>query len=211
MWNPHHPRFFLHEDDDAGAPHPAGAAGHAASAGNASAPRGGTGAWPIRRTPARNTAGHGNTGGRHGKICRSRRNAGKATGRWPRPPIWRTPGGRGKKTGGAAPGAFGVCGTRFEGPKLPASDLHLLYPNDRQMATAAGNTSGRGSSPYASTILRYVDVGEERKTEDGKIRPGGAILMSRGGSILVGVEAPGAAGAYPCADGQARSAEARRC
>src|SRR3990172_5093040 len=68
-------------------------------------------------------------------------------------------GGRGKKTGGAAPGAFGVCGTRFEGPKLPASDLHLLYPNDRQMATAAGNTSGRGSSPYASTILRYVDGG----------------------------------------------------
>ena len=184
MLNPHHPRIFLHEYDDAGAPHPAGAVGRAVSAGNASAPPGGTGAWPTRRIPVRNTAGHGNTGGRHEREHRIRRNGGKATGRWPRPPIWQATGGRGKKTWGAAPGAVGICGTRFEGPKFPLRTFTCFYLNDSNMATAAGNISGGASDSYS----RNIGMGREVRKNQRRVNQtrDGSILMSTGGSYSGG-------------------------
>jgi hypothetical protein len=72
--NPHHPRIFLREDDDGDMLPHAGVAGRAASAGNASAPPGGTGGGPKPRTPIRNTADPGNTGGTHERKRRIRRN-----------------------------------------------------------------------------------------------------------------------------------------
>ena len=164
--NPHHPRFFLREDDDADAPHRAGAAGRAASCDNASAPPGGTGAWPHHRTPVRNTAAPGNTDDKYGRKRRNHRNAGKPTGRWPQPPVWRATGGHGKKTWGAAPGAVGICGTRFEGPKFLLRTFYCFYPTDSKMATAAGNTSGRGSNPSAKQHRDARERGKNRRSED---------------------------------------------
>ena len=136
MLNPHHPRIFLHEDGDAGAPPPDADAARAASAGTASAPRGGEDASPGPRTPARSTAAPASTGGKHERKSRIRRNEDKAEGRWPRPPVWRMPGGRGKKRKGAAPGAVGICGTRFEGPKFPLRTFTFVSLRKRKIHPA---------------------------------------------------------------------------
>ena len=169
MLNPHHPRIFLHEDDDAGVPRRAGAAGRAEVADNASAPPGDTGVWPTPRMPARNTAGHGNTGGKHERKHRNRRNAGKAEGRWPRPPVWRMPGGRGKKTEGAAPGPSGSAELASKVRSCLLRTFTCSYPNNNEMTTAAGNTSRCVSgSFYDKNRMR----GGKRKTRKEMVRLG---------------------------------------
>ena len=134
MWNPHHPRIFLHEDDDDDTPPRGDTADREASGDIASAPPDGTGAWPPTRTTARNTAGPDNIDDKRGRKRRNSGNARKEAGRWPQPPHWQATGGRGKKRGGEGrlPGVPRACGTRFEGPKLPASDLHLFLSQQQR-------------------------------------------------------------------------------
>jgi len=75
VWNPHHPRIFLHEDDDDDAPPRGDTAGRAASGDTVSAPPGENSAWPPTRTTARNTAGPDNIDGKHGRKRHSGCNA----------------------------------------------------------------------------------------------------------------------------------------
>jgi len=75
VWNPHHPRIFLHEDDDDDAPPRGDTAGREASGDTVSAPPGENSAWPPTRTTARNTAGPDNIDGKHGRKRHSGCNA----------------------------------------------------------------------------------------------------------------------------------------
>jgi len=93
-----------------------------------------------------------------------------------------------KERGGESrpPVPAGTCGTRFEGPKLPASDLHLFLSQQQR--------NDHRRRKYLRLrfrfLLREISGGKikEKKLEgEGQAR-GGAILMSTGGSILMGVE-----------------------
>jgi len=96
VWYPHHPRIFLHEDDDDDAPHRGDTADRAASGDTVSAPPGENGAWQPPRTTDRNTVGPDNIDDKRGRKRRNRGNARKEAGRWPQPPHWQATGGRGK-------------------------------------------------------------------------------------------------------------------
>ena len=88
---------------------------------------------------------------------------------------------------GRPPVPAGTCGTRFEGPKLPASDLHLFLSQQQKY-----HHRRRKYLRLRIGFLLREKAGERGKKKnqggEGQTR-GGSILMSTGGSILVGVEA----------------------
>jgi len=70
---------------------------------------------------------------------------------------------------GRPPVPAGTCGTRFEGPKFQLRTFTCFYPNNRNITTAAVNTSGCGSgSFYGKKRVR----GGKRKTREEKVRLG---------------------------------------
>lgn len=150
MWNPHHPRIFLHEDDDDVGPPRADAGGRQASDDTVSAPHGENNAWPPTRTMARNTAAPDNIYDKRGKNRRNRGNAGKEAGRWPQPPHWQATGGRGKKEveKAASPVRSGLAELASKVRSCQLRTFTCFYPNNRKMTTAAGYTFGGGSGAF---------------------------------------------------------------
>jgi hypothetical protein len=150
VWNPHHPRIFLHEDDDDDAPPRGDTSGRAASGDTGSAPLGENSAWPPTRTTARNTAGPDNIDDKRGRKRRNSGNARKEAGRWPQPPHWQATGGRGKKRveRAASPVHSGLAELALKVRSCLLRTFTCFYPNINKMTTAAGNTSGRGSTSF---------------------------------------------------------------
>ena len=177
---------FLHEDDDDDEPPRGDAAGRAALATTVSAPIGETGAWPPTRTTARNTADPDNIADKRGRKRRNLRNARKAAGRWPQPPLWQATGDRGKRKGwrGPPPVHAGLAELALK------VEVACFGPSPVFIPTTEKSPPPLEIPPAADRVPSTGKIGERGKKNregEGQTR-GGSILMNTGGSILMGVE-----------------------